>query len=335
MKLLHSADWHLDSPLGRWEHLKKALLALPQLVVETAKQQGCQMILLSGDLFDGPGTPESILAARQALGDAGMPVFIAPGNHDYFHPGSCYASDWPENVHIFRTPLESVDVFGTTVWGGAFTGPYRDAMLEGFHGQGIGLFHGDPTVTDSPYNPVSAEQIRLSGLSYLALGHIHKAGQLALGDTLCGWPGCPMGRGFDETGAKGVYIVTLEETAQIQFLPLPCPRFYDLECAPEELDSLLPAGGSQDIYRITLTGESEPLDLEALACQYSRFPYLQLRDRTVPKIDLWAGAGEDSLRGVYFAALQEAAQNPEKAEAARLAARISQQLLLGQEVKLP
>ena len=63
-----------------------------------------------------------------------------------------------------------------------------------------------------------------------------------------------------------------------------------------------------------------------------RFFSLQLQDRTMPPRNLWEQAGEDSLEGRYFQLLQEAA---ERAEGAEQAARISRQILDGQEVTLP
>ena len=349
MKILHSADWHLDSPLqGRNEAataaLKAAMLALPGQVVAAA--QGCDLILLSGDLFDGAASPQSIRAVKEALKDAGIPVFISPGNHDYLGGASPWLTEvWPENVHIFTSPtVESVAVPGLDcrVYGAGFTGARMDPLLAGFRAEqeeryALGVFHGDPTQSSSPYSAVTAEQIRFSGLHYLALGHIHKAGALRAGDTLCGWPGCPMGRGFDETEEKGVYVVTLEDSCALEFLPLDTPRFYDWACGPEALEGMLPAVGNDHHYRITLTGEWETPDLGALAAKFPHFPNLLLRDATVPPIDLWASAGEDTLEGVYFTMLKAAmaGQDEDTCRQVALAARISRQLLLGQEVELP
>ena len=352
MKLLHSADWHLDSPLqGRTAQLRDALLRLPRQVVEAAQAQQCDLLLLSGDLFDGPASAESIRAVKDALGSAGMPVFIAPGNHDFVGAGAPWRTEvWPENVHIFTDPeIHSVALpqLNCRIYGAAFTDAYMASQLADFRAQqrerwAIGVFHGDPTQATSPYNPITAEQIRGSGLTYLALGHIHKCGQLRFGDTLCGWPGCPMGRGFDETEEKGVYLVTLEDTCTLEFLSLDTPRFYDWECpvtgTPEAaLEAMLPALGNEHHYRITLTGECETPDLAALAAQFSRFPNLLLRNETVPPLDLWANAGEDTLEGTYFALLRQAMEGQDEATCRKitLAARISRQLLLGQEVKLP
>lgn len=348
MKLLHSADWHLDSPLaghGQAEALRRGLQKLPEKIVDAAKKARCDLMLLSGDLFDGKYTPESLHAVRTALGSAGMPVFIAPGNHDFYGPDSPWAQEWPENVHIFTgQAIESVALpaLDCRVYGAAFLGPDSPSLLSGFRAEraekyAVCVLHGDPTQAASPYGPVTAEQVRESGLAYLALGHIHKEGSLRAGSTLCAWPGCPMGRGFDELGDKGVLIVTLDEEAKAEFVPLEMPRFYDLEAEVSTFASVLPAAQSRDFYRVTLVGESEGVDLAALMREFAHIPYLELRDRTVPPLNIWGSAGEDTLEGLYFAMLRASLEGKTEEEQAtiRLAARISRQLLNGQEVALP
>lgn len=348
IKILHSADWHMDSPIqGRTTEqtalLRQSLLRLPQLITAAAVTQGCDLMVLSGDLFDGPATPESVAALRSALEEFGRPVFIAPGNHDPLNAASVWHSQiWPKNVHIFSPALECVEMPHYRVYGAAFTTAESHSLLADFQIQpaskpAIGVFHGDPTQANSPYSPITAEQVSNSGLDYLALGHIHKGGSFRTGKTLCAWPGCPMGRGFDELDEKGVLIVTLDDSgAQSQFLPLHTPRFYDWECSgepAEALGRLLPAVGNYDFYRITFTGECEPPNLEALQMQFSHFPNLILRDRTVPPLNVWETADRDSLEGVYFSLLRN--QLEENRENAELAARISRQILEGLEVELP
>ena len=101
----------------------------------------------------------------------------------------------------------------------------------------------------------------------------------------------------------------------------------------QALEQVLPAVGGEDLYRITLTGECAAPDLEALYRALERFPNLELEDHTVLPMDLWAGAGEDTLEGVFFGKLRDVAQ--EAPETAELAARISRLLLSEQEVPLP
>lgn len=357
MKILHSADWHLDSPIiGRTEVqtalLKSALLEVPHKVVSAAKAERCDLILLAGDLFDGSATPESIKAVKDALTEADIPVFIVPGNHDFLSSASPWLTErWPENVHIFTSPgWESIVLPGLDcrIYGMAFTGPEAEALLDGFRAEqeeayAVGILHGDPTVASSPYCPITARQIEASGLDYLALGHIHKGSRMTAGNTLCAWPGCPMGRGFDELDAKGVLIVTLDDTGcDARFLPLDTPRFFDLSCeagsdAASSLSRLLPAAGSDDFYRVTFTGESAPLDTALLEKEFSHFPNLTLRDRTEPPMDIWANVGEDSLEGVYFGLLRQQLEDAdgEMKEKILLAAKLSRRILENREVKLP
>ena len=352
IKILHSADWHLDAPLrslpaDQAQRLRREMGKIPQRVADLCRGQGCQMMLLSGDLFDGPYTQESLDAVRRALAEAAVPVFIAPGNHDYVWERSPYAcEEWPENVHIFKNnTVESVAVpeLDCRVYGGAFTSAESSGLLEGFRAEGqeryaIGVVHGDPTSAASPYGPITAYQIQESGLDYLALGHIHQAGSFQAGSTLAAWPGCAMGHGFDETGLKGALVVSVGEEIVADFYPIPGVRFFDLELRPGvHADDLFPAKGSSDFYRLTLVGETEPPELDILRAKLERFPNLILRDRTRPPVDLWANAGEDSLQGAFFGILRDAreGQDEETVRTLDLAAKISRQILLGREVELP
>ena len=356
MKLLHSADWHLDSPLvgftaSQQQQLRKALLEIPGKLASICHDENCDLVLLSGDLFDGPYTRDSYQAVYQALSEMGVPVFIAPGNHDFISAESPWTRElWPENVYVFKDPHMGPVTLSQPrccIFGAGFTAMDAPALLEGFRAQDpemplIGILHGDPTQVRSPYNPITKKQVQDSGLAYLALGHIHKQGSFRAGDTLCAWPGCPMGRGYDEQGEKGVLIVTLEETAEIRFLPLDTPKFFDLEVEAADdpsaaLNTLLPPVESDDYYRITLTGPSTAVALEPLYGEFSRFSNLTLRDRTTPPVDPWSAVGEDSFAGMYFSLLKQELEtdDPAQQRIVRLAARISRQILDGQEVKLP
>ena len=352
IKILHSADWHLDSPLSaRDDGLRTALLEIPGKTADMVRRENCDLVLLAGDLFDGVPAPETVDRVHRALEEMGVPVFITPGNHDFVRPDSPWLCHlWPENVHIFTENHVSdlvLPALDCRIYGGAFTGMDSPALLEGFRAAGperwhIAVLHGDPQIRNSPYCPITQDQVQASGLDYLALGHIHKAGQFQAGDTLCAWPGCPMGRGYDETGEKGVYIVTLGDAVEAVFQPLDTPRFHDLTVEAGEdpavtLNGILPSVGSDDYYRITLTGECAGVDIPALQEAFARFSRLVLRDHTVPPVDLWANAGADTLEGAYFRLLREALENADETSARqiRLAAKLSRKLLDGQEVVLP
>lgn len=352
LKILHSADWHLDSPFGgfteaqrKW--LKQEQKKLPGKVADLCRREKCDLVLLAGDMFDGEVTRETLDGFKAALKECGVPVLIAPGNHDFAAPGSPWLEEtWPDNVLVFKGSMEVVPIpaLDCRIYGAAFTSMDSPALLEKFRISGeetykIGLFHGDPVQKSSPCNPITASQVRRTGLTYLALGHIHKAGAFKAGDTYCAWPGCPMGRGWDETGEKGVCIVTLGDTVDIRPVSLDTIRFHQMEVDIEDdaaaaLEGALPAAGNRDFYRIDLTGFGS-VDLPELKAKFASFPNLELRDRTEAPMDLWKNAGEDSLEGVYFQMLKRKMdKDPENAERYQQAAEISRKLLLGKEVNL-
>lgn len=356
LKILHAADLHLDSAFaGRSEaataRLRQQLRAVPEKIVEICRREDCDLLLLAGDVFDAAPTAETLQLLKKALSDVQIPVFISPGNHDFCTPASPWLTGtWPENVHIFTVPtVESVAVpaLDCRIYGAGFTSMDCDALLEDFQIQGeetyrIAVLHGDPVQSGSAYNPVSQAQVANSDLHYLALGHIHKTGSFRAGRTLCAWPGCPMGRGFDELEEKGVLLVTVGDVADARFVPLDTPRFYEMEATVETtaqaaIADQLPAMGNEDFYRITLTGECDTPDLEALTAAFAQFPNLELRDKTQPPADLWGCVGTDSLEGVYFGMLKEAMEGQEgdSAHIALLAAKISRKILDGGEVVLP
>lgn len=363
IKFLHAADLHLDAAFAalppeqaaqRRQEQRQLLAQMAQL----CRSHGCQLLLLSGDLFDSETVYlDTLDALHSALAQCGAQVFIAPGNHDYICATSPYLTKkWPNNVHIFtRSEPEAVllEELNCVVYGAAFTAPSMPAMLPGFHVRpqerelvNLMVLHGDPQMQNSPYNPITRNQIALTGLDYLALGHIHKTSEIgSTGRTHFAWPGSPMGRGFDETGVRGVFLGQVEPNhITIDFVPLPGRRYEILEVAAgadplAAIEAVLPEQTQQDIYRIILTGEAEPPELPALQrALEDRFYALQLRDRTVPPLDLWTRCGEDTLPGLYLQWLHDAldaCKSDYERRCVELAARRGLQIMEGREVTLP
>ncbi|MGM9604967.1 MAG: exonuclease SbcCD subunit D [Faecousia sp.] len=354
LKILHSADWHLDSPFSSLppetgEKLRLAQRKLPGLIGDLCRQEQCGLVLLAGDLFDSNPSPETVESVKRALERCAVPVCIAPGNHDYWGDGSPWEEgSWPQNVHIFTGGLDYVDfpALDCRVYGAGYRSMDCPPLLERFRAEGearwcVGVLHGDAINLASPYCPVTAAQVRESGLDYLALGHIHTTGSFRAGETLCAWPGCPMGRGWDETGEKGILIADLEQTASAVFVPLSLPRFFDLTVpvsrdALAALEAVLPPAESGDLFRVTLKGCGS-VNPEQLQKSFSHLGYLELRDETEEETDPFELIGEDSLRGTYFRLLREKLEEAdgEQAEIIRLAASLSARLLEGKEVELP
>lgn len=328
---MHAADLHLDSPFEGLPAAKAAQRRAEQRellkkIAHTAESETVDLVLLPGDLFDSDSayteTAEELIKALNAMS---VPVFISPGNHDFYTRRSPYAKlRFPDNVHIFtKSEIECVELpdLNARVFGAAFTDKYCPALLRGFtvprqdDALNLMCIHGE-VGRDSQYNPVSVQDIAASGMDYIALGHIHAASGLnKAGGTYYAWSGCPEGRGFDECGEKYVYIVELSD-GDCTVTPV-CLAARRYELLTVELDGQEPlaavtdklsADTQNDIYRIILRGETDDApDLNALRnALEGRFYSLQLRDETVLRRDIWEKAGEDSLRGQFLQRLRTA-----------------------------
>ena len=179
VRIIHAADFHLDSafsglPPEKARQRRRESREILDRLTALARERQVDMVLLSGDLFDGERVyPETLERLRETLAALACPVFIAPGNHDPFTPRSPYARQtWPENVHIFRGgALEAVELpeLGCVVHGAAFTAPERtDQVLAGFTAPADGLvhilcLHGEVNAPASQYGPITREQIAASG----------------------------------------------------------------------------------------------------------------------------------------------------------------------------
>lgn len=351
LKFIHAADFHLDSafaalPAGRAAERRRESRELPFRLADYVNSHGVQLVLLAGDLFDSAAPyRETGEALAEALGRMKAQVFAAPGNHDWYGPGSPWVTvDWPENVHIFReNAMASVDLpdLGVTVHGAAFTSPEQGgSLLAGFTAPEdgrvhLGVLHGEIDPAEDRYNPLRREEIAGSGLAYLALGHIHKRGEpKAYGGTLCAWPGCAEGRGFDELGEKGFYEGAIGGgSVSVSFVPFARRRYEILEVdvtgrSPREaVEAALPGDTADDLYRVLLTGEAGEGGADARALETAlagRFYALEVRDHTRVAADVWARAGEDSLRGLFLRELRarwEAAGDEAEREAVTQAVR--------------
>ena len=351
-RFIHAADFHLDSAFGALTARQAAARRresreLGERLAEYVRQHSIDAVLLAGDLFDsGKAYRETGEQLAQALGKMEALVLIAPGNHDWFGPGSPWETVcWPDNVTVFReNRLTAVEVpaWNTVFHGAAFTGPeQRTGFLTGFRAPRdgkihIGLLHGEVDPSEARYDPLRRENIADSGLAYLALGHIHKRTEpLQIGGTLCAWPGCIEGRGFDELGEKGFYQGTVSDDGQVQltFVPFAGHRYQRLEVdvtgkdPRTAIEEALPPDTERDLYRILLTGETGEQGVDTAALEErlaERFYALELRDHTRIAEDLWLRAGEDSLRGLFLRELKERrdkAASPEERERIDRAAR--------------
>ncbi|MYE35551.1 MAG: metallophosphoesterase [Gemmatimonadales bacterium] len=234
--MVHFADLHLDSPFAwceatgdvarrRREALRDTLLAIVELVRST----GADALFCGGDLYEHDRvTLDTANFLRQTFASLDpVPVYVAPGNHDWYGPTSAYATEgWSGNVHIFRdATLQAVSLApGITLWGGAHCAPANtDNFLgDGFRVSGAGahvaLFHGAERSwlaaqgeRKAPYAPFETAEIPESGLNHAFLGHYHRPADGAHHT----YPGNPDPLQFGEEGERGPVVATIDAEGEV------------------------------------------------------------------------------------------------------------------------
>lgn len=352
IRILHAADLHMDSPFEALSEEKAALRRKEQRellrrLTALAAEREADVLLLAGDLLDtGLAYRETAETLCESLSALTIPVFIAPGNHDYYTSRSPWARlEMPENVHIFRsTSIESVFLpeLDTEVYGAAFTDEACPPLLRQFtppenpeNRLRLLCMHGEVGSGEGKYNPVTESDLAASGMHYAAFGHVHAcSGLCRAGETFYAWPGCAEGRGFDETGEKGVLLVDVRrQGCTAEFIPLASRLYHRLDVDLTDAQdvfaavlSALPESAARDIFRITLKGAVHAAPrMELLRQQLTERVFaLRLRDETRPARELWDGLEEDSLRGLFLRRLREkydAAQTEEARETCLMALR--------------
>lgn len=249
MKLLLFSDLHLDRAFGWLDKLaaRKLRNSLRQTLLATldlAVSESVDAVLCGGDLYEHDRfTPDTANFVRDAFERlAPIPLYIAPGNHDWYGPGSLYAGiEWSSNVHIFKTnSLQAIDLDNNVrLWGSAHTSPSDTVrFLDGFKAEGnainLALFHGsemnwlfaedDQKVPHAPFEETS---IRESGLAHAFLGHYHTS-KLADFHT---YPGNPHPLTFGETGKRGPVLISVESDGSLtrETRVLPGTAFHDVQ----------------------------------------------------------------------------------------------------------
>lgn len=320
MKFVHCADLHLDTAFSGLGDAKSAAIRQAELrrtflsIIELAKS--ADVLLIAGDLFDQASVEaETIRTLRRGFASLGETrVLIAAGNHDPLTEHSYYRlAGFSENVFVFGHEMSCITVADCDVYGISFRQNQQETPLPtescgGGERPSVLLMHGD--LGGGAYNPIDRGKIAASGLSYLALGHVHSYSREQIGKTVCAYPGCPEGRGFDELGEKGVIIgeVTAEGVTT-QFKPI-CSRCCTEKqvevggfATHEDMIAAIRQTGlnERDLYKIILTGETELVpDKNVLVSAFPECFFLKISDRTTRPLDLQAILDEGGLRSMLL-----------------------------------
>ena len=319
-KVIHAADLHLDAPFSGLADGNMAAVRREEIRMSFAKiislAERADALIVSGDMFEGAAVSRTTLEfiRKQFARIQNTPVFICAGNHDPLLQSSVYCTfDFGENVHIFGTEPECIETDMADFYGVSFASNNDDrVLLPAFSVQNpeklnILVMHGN--LAGEGYNPMTLADIAASGMDYIALGHIHKgSGLMKSGNTYYAYPGCHEGRGFDETGAKGVLALELaKREVSAEFVPVQ-ERMYIEETidisGADSYDDIMEKVqaafcGEKHLYRFILTGETSfPLSTAVIEEKLGAFSVC-VKDQTKPAQDLEKLQKEFSLKGLF------------------------------------
>lgn len=354
MKLIHTADWHLSSPMEcrltkeKAEMRRRELLTRFSDMVTYAKEQEADAVLLCGDLSDDGVLPhETQDYLLSLIGDAApIRFFLIAGNHDRVTErtvGGCFTRgrrQLPDNLHVFGETWGAFPLSGqVTVYGRSLTGTAVSPELPQMSADhyNIVMLHGEiaesSAVMGGEGDCIPLGALRGRNIDYLALGHEHafRHKKLDARGTWC-YPGCVEGRGFDECGPHGFVVLTLDgvHCSGASFVPFAKRTLHDLQLdvtavgcglyeAEQALGSLVREIPRTDLVRVTLCGTDKTaagLDLRYLEGRLeAQFFHAELRDRRTVGTDAADYEGDISLRGAFFRAVMEAALSDEEQQA--------------------
>ncbi len=342
MKLLLFADLHLDAPFAwaspetarkRRRNRRETL----SRIVALAEAEGVDAILSAGDLFEHERVaPDTVAFLQSAFARTDIPVFLAPGNHDWLSARSPYALvDWSSNVHVFTderlAPVTLAD--GLTLWGAAHRAPANtDGFFGGFRpdrgGQHLALTHasersllGWQEEGKQPHAPFDAREIAEAGIAHAFLGHYH----LPRDADRHTYPGNPDPLEFGEEGERGVVIATVGPDGSVarDRRAVAVSRVHDVTVSldgaaheDEVRDAVAAAvAGLDGCVRVTLEGEVGPaarVDARDLSRLGDHLDGLVLRvGQLGVAYDLAAIHAEQTVRGQFVRDADEAIEDPE------------------------
>jgi len=302
LRFLQISDVHVDSKLTASQ------LALPkdkrrtriteintlvQKAMELAIEREAEAVLIPGDLWDNETvSQESVHRLVESFASVDpIPVFIAPGNHDFCSPLSKYSREmqvalgmkpWSDNViifeksdfaHVYHPSREDVVVVGRAflenvrtsqrLLGTRIARPTAAISLLLFHGSLEGYNREGVAKITAPF---SSEELLAQEFSYTALGHYHSFNQIvdAHGKIRAAYAGSTGARMLGDEGSRHVLIGSVDSHGLVG-------EFEKVELDPRRICTLnidvTGASSAQIVSRIeehALRQQCRPVDMVAV-----------------------------------------------------------------------
>ena len=182
MRFVHIADMHFDSPfvnladkenLGDIRRLEQRKTF--KKVIEYIKENDIEYLFIAGDFYEHSYVKKTTIEYINNLFKEipNTKIFIAPGNHDPFLKNSYYNKFiWNENVKIFNSKIEKVELEDMNIYGYGFDDFYcTDSGIENIEVDdksktNILLIHGTldgASIEEKQYNSMRSKMLEEKG----------------------------------------------------------------------------------------------------------------------------------------------------------------------------
>lgn len=277
MKIIHCADIHLASKMETNLSKEKAKERKDEIfdsfirMIEYASNHNINHIIIAGDLFDDKKVSNTVIKRLlQIITRANQITFYyLEGNHDV---NVLDDVTLPFNLKVMKQDFSKYYIDNICIAGTSINNPAVVNFDNAFFN--ILVLHGNVT----KYNSANPENIYFQDYSeknvnYFALGHIHKNEVIKISEnSVAAYSGCLEGRGFDELGEKGFYVLDISDKLDdINFVSIAKRKLYEIviditNCVIDAdilaaIEGKLNQYSKDDLFKVVLVG-NHSIDLE-------------------------------------------------------------------------
>ena len=328
MKIIHTADLHLDSKMqsnlskDKAQERKKELVLTFEKMVEYAKTNNVEAIIIAGDMFDSKRvnvkTKERVFNIIKENPEIDF-IYLS-GNHDEDNILNQIETKY-DNLKLFSSEYKTfsygdVDISGVKLQ--ASNKLVYDTLNLNEDKFNIVVLHGQTLKYNlkDDSEKVNLTKLKNKNIDYLALGHIHtyETDKLDERGVYC-YSGCLEGRGFDECGEKGFVLLTIDnKKLKQQFIPFSKRTFHSLEfditkkddwfVIEREVLNKVKEIDSQDLVKVVLKGKfslSLEKQIEHLEAKLNDlFFFAKIKDESSLEIKVEDFENDVSLKGEFI-----------------------------------
>lgn len=321
MKIIHCADLHLGSrltslPRGNIRETRKSeILNSLNKIIDFAKKENVEIILLSGDVFDSdrPSKKDKNYFYNAIQANENIKFFYLRGNHDFEESYTINC----KNLYTFNEEwsyyqINNIVISGIELSNNNKTSLYNTLSLKEDN-INIVMMHGD--ISSSNKNFIDLKLLANKNIDYLALGHIHTPFKKEIDKRgVAIYSGCIEGRGFDEVGHKGFSLIEINDNKlEYKYISFPSRKIIKKDIDISEANNLYEAKmivqsltkdfESSSLVKINLIGKVKfditDIEKDMRAFLKNNFFYTKIENKLQPYIDINKYQNDFSLKGEF------------------------------------